>query len=135
MFNILDFLDSPDIREYNRETKFTPAEQAVLVAMSFRKTMDEKISALKELADAYREDEFQKESVETGLYCMDEIEFRKLVLDTVKWWEWLLEERYHSENMVYMAEFKEKEIRSDGDELFFSTYDKAYEYIMAEKKY
>lgn len=31
MKDLLEFIDSSDIREYNRETKFAPAEWAVLI--------------------------------------------------------------------------------------------------------
>mgnify|MGYP003301955204 CR=1 FL=1 len=44
MFNILDFIDSKEIREYNCTTKFTPIEQAVLIYHSERTTVDEEMS-------------------------------------------------------------------------------------------
>lgn len=44
--DVLPFIDSPDIREFNRHTKFLPAEQAVLVAVSKTKTVEEKLEAL-----------------------------------------------------------------------------------------
>ena len=46
MYDLLRFIDSPDIREYNKDTDFTPAEWAVLIGMSCRQTMEEKIEAL-----------------------------------------------------------------------------------------
>ena len=32
MYNFLEFIDSSDIREYNQNTIFTPAQQAVLIS-------------------------------------------------------------------------------------------------------
>ena len=49
MFNVLDFIDSKEIREYNRNTKFTPIEQAVLICHSMGTTVDEKMAAWMEL--------------------------------------------------------------------------------------
>lgn len=135
MFDILDFIDSPDIREYNKNTEFTPAEQAVLITMSNHRTLEEKKAALQELVDAYNEEEFHTERILVNKVYGTFATFRQLVLDTIKWWDRLLAERYNAENMVYMARFKEKEIRNDGDELFFSSYDKAYEYIVSKKTY
>lgn len=36
--DILKFIDSPDVREFNKNTVFTPAQQAILVSRS-EKTM------------------------------------------------------------------------------------------------
>jgi len=44
MFNILDFIDSKEIREYNQNTEFTPIEQAALIYHSERTTVDEEMS-------------------------------------------------------------------------------------------
>lgn len=63
MFNILDFIDSPDIREYNKNTRFTPAEQAILIGQSEETTVEEKLSAWQELVDVYSTEEFQVESI------------------------------------------------------------------------
>lgn len=62
-YDVLQFIDSPDIREFNKHTKFMPAEQAVLTAVSKRKTVEEKMDALQYLADQYTEDEFGTEKI------------------------------------------------------------------------
>lgn len=59
----LRFIDSPDIREHNRNTDFTPAEWAVLVSNSMKKSVEEKIEALQYLADHYSADEFKEETI------------------------------------------------------------------------
>ncbi len=46
MKDFVEFIDSSDIREYNRETKFTPAEWALIVANSINRTVGEKLDAL-----------------------------------------------------------------------------------------
>lgn len=51
MLDLLQFIDSPDIREYNRDTCFTPAEWAVLVSRSMKRSVEEKIEALQYLAN------------------------------------------------------------------------------------
>ena len=43
------FLDSPDIRNYNQNREFAPAEQSVLIVMGQRQSVDEKLMALKYL--------------------------------------------------------------------------------------
>lgn len=42
-YDFLGFFDSPDIRKYNSNTEFHPAEQAVLVARSKKRTVEDKI--------------------------------------------------------------------------------------------
>lgn len=51
MYDFLKFIDSPDIREFNKDTVFALAEQAVLVSISYKTTVKEKIEALQYLAD------------------------------------------------------------------------------------
>ena len=113
MFDILDFIDSPDIREYHKNTYFTPAE-AVLITMSERRTLEEKEVALQELADTYREVEFHTESVWTNRHS-EQASFRHIVLDTIKRWNGLLEERSDAENVVYTARVVVKEMIGEKD--------------------
>ncbi len=60
-YDVLPFIDSPDIREFNKHTKFLPAEQAVLIAVSKTKTVEEKLEVLQYLADQYSDNEFGTE--------------------------------------------------------------------------
>ena len=53
MFNILDFIDSKEIREYNQNTEFTPIEQAYLIYHSRKTTVEEKKKARRELLGSY----------------------------------------------------------------------------------
>lgn len=63
MFHILDFIDSKDIREHNANTQFTPMEQAVLIYHSVRTTIDDKMTAWRELLERYGEDDFKIELI------------------------------------------------------------------------
>ena len=60
MFDILDFIDSQAIREYNQETCFNIAEQAILIAESKKKKVTEKLEALQELVEKHTEEEFSE---------------------------------------------------------------------------
>ena len=42
---ILEFIDSKDVREYNKDTQFSPIEQAVLIFHSKATSVEQKISA------------------------------------------------------------------------------------------
>ena len=58
-FDVLSFIDSKDIRDFNEHTVFYPIEQAVLIYKSQRRTMEEKMEAWKELLDVYSDEEFE----------------------------------------------------------------------------
>ena len=61
--SFLEFLDSTDIRRYQRNTAFTPAEQAVLISMSVKQSVTEKMAALRQLAAQYSSAEFGADRV------------------------------------------------------------------------
>ena len=46
VMDYIDFIDSKDIRDFNRETLFSPAELAILVITSKHTSVDMKIKAL-----------------------------------------------------------------------------------------
>ena len=85
MFNILDFIDSKDIREHNLNTQFTPMEQAVLVYHSCLTTVAEKISVWRELLDTYGEDDFKMLSYGERQFAKQSN--RRLVADTMRMYE------------------------------------------------
>ena len=49
VMDYIDFIDSKDIRDINRETLFSPAELALLVITSMHTSVDMKINALNNL--------------------------------------------------------------------------------------
>lgn len=137
MYDLLKFIDSPDIREFNKDTVFTPAEQAVLVSMSYKTTVEEKIEALQYLADNYTEEEFHKDSIKCGRASGDDgVRIRDVVLETIRVWKYALDARFHNDNFIYLAEIYERE-HWGGNSIYsyFSDYDKAYKYLVKTKKY
>lgn len=140
MYDFLKFIDSPDIREYNKDTKFTPAEWAVLVEASMKRTVEEKIEALQYLLDHYQENEFGEERVNISppiypSYKTDK-PFREVVKRTVEVWKEILEDRNREEDVIYAAQLMEKGYeRTDlYDYSFFTSYEKAYAYLVEKKQ-
>lgn len=135
MFNILDFIDSPDIREYNKNTEFTPAEQAILITQSCGTTLEEKINALQELVDTYDAEGFQTDSILCSRGDEEKIKFRQIVISEIQDWKKALEVREDSEHVVFIACYKyTEESRYDDNVSYFSTYKLAYEYLQARKQ-
>lgn len=137
MYNFLEFIDSPDIRNFNKDTLFTPAEQAILVAKSRKRTVEEKIDALQHLVDYYSEDEFQKDICKIGNYCEEtDGKLRDCIVKTITLWNQILHDRTNADGYVYAAHINEKDfVREDLSEYcFFFSYEKAFEFIQKEKK-
>ena len=140
MYDFLQFIDSPDIREYNRDTYFTPAEWAVLVGMSCSRTMEEKLEALQYLLEHFDDAAFMEGSrnIEPRTSSDDiNMPSREMVVKTVQLWQDVLGDRYRNEGFLYAAAYLEKaEYGGDGisDYSFFACYDKAYAYLEKEKQ-
>lgn len=140
MCDFLKFIDSPDIREYNRNTNFTPAEWAVLVAASMKSTVEEKIEALQYLLEHNQENEFGEERVNISppVYppYKTDMPFREIVRKTVEIWKDILEDRNREEDVIYAAQLMEKGYGSDdlNNYRFFTSYEKAYTYLIDEKR-
>ena len=137
MYNFLEFIDSPDIRNFNKDTLFTPAEQAVLIAKSRKRTVEEKIDALQYLADRYSEEEFQKDVCKVGNYYEKTAgKFRDCIIKTITVWKEILQDRNKSDGYVYAAHINEKDFVRDelSEYCFFFSYEKAFEFIQREKK-
>lgn len=140
MYDFLKFIDSPDIREYNKDTQFTPAEWAVLVRASIIRTVEEKIEALQYLLDHYQENEFGGENVNidppTYPPYKTDIPFREIVKRTVELWNDILNDRNREEDVIYAAHLGEKGDRREDldDYCFFTSYKSAYAYLLNEKQ-
>ncbi len=140
MYDFLKFIDSPDIREYNKETQFTPAEWAVLVMAGYGCTVEEKIDALQYLVDHYNEDEFGEESINISppTYPPYNTSMRMwdVVINTIRIWGDALRDRYKDDNAVYAAQLIEKGYPREElyEYTFFTSYEKAYSYLEAEKQ-
>lgn len=137
MFNILDFIDSPAIREYNKNTQFTPAEQVVLIARSCGTTLDEKIAAMQELVDANTEETYQTDSLILRWYWTDEPSFSEMVAKTVEIWRNVLQKCKEAKNVAFLESLEEKEYFIESrckDFNYYSSYDLAYQALLEEKK-
>lgn len=132
--DVLEFIDSPDIRAFHRKTVFTPAQQALLVMRSGKKTVDEKIEMLEYLMNTYGETEFNDGSVVCDYVCDTDISFCENIKYTVKIWKDLLRDRIEDNGDLYAANLMEKEIFPDREQYrYFSSYKKAYEYLQEGK--
>lgn len=140
MYDLSRFIDLPDIREYNRNTYFTPAEWAVLIGISCRRTMEEKTEALNYLLNHFDEEAFREESRNIGPRTSPghiTLPSREMVAKTVQLWQELLEDRYNSDGFLYAAKYSEKtEEESDdlSDYKIFSRYEESYVHLKREKQ-
>ena len=132
--DVLEFIDSPDIRTFHQKTVFTPAQQAVLVMRSGKKTVDEKIEMLEYLIDIYSETEFDDGSVVCDYVYDTDISFCENIKYTMKIWKDMLCDRTEDNGYLYAANLMEKEIFPERESYrYFSSYEKAYEYLKKEK--
>ena len=129
--NILDFIDSEDIREYNKDTLFSPTQKALLIGHSKKQTIEKKIKAMDRLLIEYLDWDFPYIDADDKKQS-----FRKVITEEVKEWKEVLEKRYDNKEAVYIARLSEVEFLSsdDGNPRFFSNYAKAYESLMLAKK-
>lgn len=132
MFHILDFIDSKDIREHNANTQFTPMEQAVLIYHSVRTTVDDKMTAWRELLERYGEDDFK--ILNYGERQFVRRSNRQLVEDTVRRYEAALSSRYTASNVIFAASFEEIGHPRPDELSYFTDYDSAFAFIEAEKQ-
>lgn len=132
--DVLEFIDSPDIRTFHQKTVFTPAQQAVLVMRSGKKMVDEKIEMLEYLIDIYAETEFDDGSVVCDYVYDADISFYENIKYTMKIWKDMLCDRTEDNGYLYAANLMEKEIFPERESYrYFSSYEKAYEYLKKEK--
>lgn len=132
MFHILDFIDSKDIREHNANTQFTPMEQAVLIYHSCHTTVDDKMTAWRELLERYGEDDFK--ILNYGERQFVRRSNRQLVEDTVRRYEAALSSRYTASNVIFAASFEEIGHPRPDELSYFTDYDSAFAFIEAEKQ-
>jgi len=127
MFNILDFIDSTYIREYNKDTWFTPIEQAYLICYSRKTTIDEKLAAWKELLDIYDEEAF--EMTHLGKMNLDEDTGKsnlQILEDTITICENALRLRDTKDGFVFEAVYYKD---NDTQRVYFHDYSDAVRYL------
>lgn len=131
------FLDSPDIAEFNKNTVFTPAEQAILIYMSEKRSIEEKIEILQYLVDTYSEEEFAMDSIRTN---SGEDENTPHIKDDVsaqvRLWKEVLQARYENDGVIFAAILCEKGFEESYvfDYKYFTEYEKAFAYLQDEKR-
>lgn len=130
-FNILDFIDSEDIREHNKETLFSPTQKAFLIRHSQKQSIENKIKAMESLL---------LENLDWNFPYIDAYDkkrsFREVVSEEAREWKEVLEKRYDNREAVYISRLSEVEFLSsdEGNPRFFSNYAKAYESLVIAKK-
>ncbi|MCM1056253.1 MAG: hypothetical protein NC517_01400 [Firmicutes bacterium] len=110
MYEILDFIDSPEVRKHNEEAVFTPAQQAVLIMRSGQKGLEEKLDALQYLTDHYTEEEFDSTGVfrDNNKPVTDE-NMREITMKNIAYYRRLLAKRYDSADCVFAAALFEQD--------------------------
>ena len=137
MIDIFDFIDSKDIREYNKQqgTEFTPIEQAAIIYHSTNRSVEEKIVAWKGLLDKYSSMEFESPKIRSRSFLNFERTFNSVTEDTVKDFETALEQRNHTNGVIYSATLYECEYPETRTYCYFSNYDKAFQSIRNNKQF
>jgi len=135
MFDILDFIDSEDIRKFNQNTLFYPLEKAVLIYYSHYTSVEKKLAAWKELLDTYTESEFEyRDTVDSNsenkmsIIPNNRRSNKEILADNVQQYERALRERDKSSpSVLYQAciGMKNGHIHKE----ISTTYSNAYEYI------
>jgi hypothetical protein len=131
-----DYIDSKDIREYNRKrkTQFSPMEQAVLVYHSNVIPVEDKLQIWHELDETFSEAEFQQ--VHYMINKEDKMN-KDILRYTIDGFEKALSERHNSngKQQMYEARFWECDYPDEIHVVngFFYEFDEAYSFLQAEK--
>ena len=137
MQEILKFVDSKDVRDYNKEHVFTIAEQAVLAAVSEKRTLKEKVGFL-ELLAKHPEEEFQQGSSMIGNYEPGKDKpFLQIVMEQIEEWGKLLSGQECKRGMCYIPILKRKNGEGGWNEQWkerFSSYREARECLIMQKQ-
>ena len=118
MFDLDKYMYSAEGVESYREREFTPKQQVIIIAMSSKCSLEEKIQDLQKLIDD----------------CVDEAVCRDVEI-LIQLWNSILADRYNSAGVIFMANLQEYGAESDklSAYRFFSSYDTALEFLQNEK--
>lgn len=118
MFDLDRYIYSTESVDGYKERKFTPIQQVIIIAVSSKCSLEEKIQDLQKLIDD----------------CMDEAVCRDAEL-LIQLWNSILADRYNSAGVIFMAKLQEYGAESDklSAYRFFSSYDMALEFLQNEK--
>lgn len=128
MFNLLDFIDSKDIREYNRNTEFMAIEQAYLIYHSRRTTVEEKMTTWRELLDIYSEKEFELTRFGNVKFYENRTN-RQILIDMLDVYEYTLALKNCREGIVFEANHY-----GNPQSVYFPDYDSAYAYLKQQER-
>lgn len=140
----MKFIDSKDIRDFNKDTYFSMAEIAVIISHSNHTTIEEKIEAIKQLIAEHSREELDDVSRICNGGCIKlnpTIGFAGELRNYLE----ALEETliYHASNWfkkpLFIASFMEIEYNNAlhgawNSEVYFDNYDAAYNYLVNYKK-
>lgn len=133
MFNIFDFIDSPDIREMHKNTVFAPSEQAVIIYHNLSQSVEDKILALKFLVNNFSEEEFHSERIAQFRHkSYKNTSLRKIVNNIADTWKKALDLRYNNDGTVFLAEISNPD-NTSCTQKYFSDYDSAFKFICSHK--
>lgn len=135
MMDLNKYIDSSVMIENGPHICYTPAEQAIIIILSHRCTIGEKIHDLQELVDNYEDTEFV---LSKNLYNYTENKewsIRRDIEAILKLWKELLNDRYNNTGAIFLADLQEKGRECDrlSAYRFFSTYENAMEFLRKEK--
>jgi len=118
MFDLNKYMYSTESVESYKETEFTQKQQVIIVAMSGKCSLEEKIQDLRKMIDG----------------GMDEAVRRDTEI-LIRLWNSILGDRYNHTGVIFFANLQEYGVESDrlSAYRFFSSYDRALEFLQNEK--
>lgn len=101
--------------------KYKLEEQAAIIIMSESGTIEEKIQDLRTLMDTYTDEHLQ---------------ISAKIKMVIALWNDILDDRYRQEGVIFLAALQEKGLETDrlSAYRFFSTYQRALEFLLKEKE-
>ena len=129
---VLKFIDSKAIRTHCRSYQFAPSEQAVLIAQSRKRPVEEKLEVLEHLRDNFSEKDFETEKVGM-LYEEDMMTFSERLAYYIDGLKKSLALKNASEGYVFITDEREEEDEYI-DEKYYTSYADAYEDIASRYK-
>lgn len=119
MFKLEKYIDSSIIR---RKKNRKPEEKAAIIIMSENGAIEDKIQDLQELMNAYEGGKLQ--------ICED-------IRNVIRLWKDILEDRFCQDGKIFLAALQERSRETDrlSAYRFFSSYQRALEFLLKEKEY
>lgn len=137
-YNFYEFIDSPDIREYLKQINLSIAKQAVLIAKSECKSIENKIGALQYLLDTHDDEEFETDDIYSNYG--ENGEFKPKIVDVIKGtiikWKILLE-KIHDDGRIFITRSTDVGTYLHDHNFtynLYSSYEKAFNILFDEKK-